>query len=323
MLGPKAEIPQVVEALQARGSDQNDLFEAARQFRGDKVFLRASIELSNHCRQNCAYCGMRRGNLDLERFRITGDALSRLVDQAIAVPEVDFVHFSFGEDTKYPIDDLVGEMRKLFGSGKTVSLVLGELPTTTYKKLFDAAEGQDIRYTIKMETTDPQLFRTIKPGHEFPRRLAKLGEVKDIGFKPCTGIIVGLPGQTAESIAKDLIFLTSYPGLDNISASTFTPSPGSPFEYQPRGDDNITTNFLALARLFTQNSGITIPASSSLEGSTQQAALKNFANLVSIHLIPDEYRDKYLIYNGPNRNIQKIDRMRKIIDNLGLRFNRG
>ncbi len=321
-LNNNSSIAEITEALLVRGSEQQKLFEKASEFRGDKVYIRAAIEPSNICRQNCTYCGMRRDNKELARFRITDTPLDKLVDEAISIPEVDFVHIALGEDIKFPFNQVANLIRRVNSAGKTISLVLGELPEAVYSMLYDAAEGNPARFTINLETTDNELFEKIKPGHRFAKRLGKLEAIERIGFQPCSGIIAGLPDQTYEIVAKDLLFLVNYHRLVDISASTFIPSPSSPLEGCFRGDDNLTLNFLSLIRLITKNPSLTISASSSLAEDARQTALQFFANLVTIHLLPKQYQGLYLIYNGENRSFQQIDAIRKRVSDLGLRFNK-
>lgn len=321
-LNSNSGVAQITDALLVRGPEQQNLFNKSSLFRGDKVYVRAAIEVSNVCRQNCTYCGMRRDNKELTRFRITGSKLEGLVDEAISIPEVDFIHIALAEDIKFPFDQISRLMGKVNSAGKTTSLVLGELPEDIYSMLYRATGEKQARFTINLETTDDNLFEKIKPGHRFAKRLGKLDAVKRVGFQPCSGIIAGLPNQTYEIVARDLLFLVNYPGIADISASTFIPSPGSPLENKPSGEDNLTLNFLSLVRLITKNPALTISASSSLAEDARETALRFFANLVTIHLLPKEYQGLYLIYNGENRSFQEIDAIRKHVSNLGLRFNR-
>lgn len=320
-LNGRSGVAEITEALQLRGKEQQKMFEAASKYRGNNVYVRAAIEPGNVCRQNCTYCGMRRDNKDLSRFRITDTALDRLVDEAVSIPEVDFVHIALGEDIRFPFGQIARQMQKANSAGKTPSLVLGELPEKIYTMLHDAAESKPARFTINLETTDADLFGEIKPGHSFKQRLDKLKAVERIGFQPCSGIIAGLPGQTDEIVARDLLFLVNR-GLADISASTFVPSPGSPLENHRRGDDDLTLNFSSIVRLVTKNPGLTITASSSLSEQAQDTALRYFANQVTVHLLPEEYRGLYAIYNGGKRSFQQIDFIRRRVADLGLKFNR-
>ncbi len=310
-------IRDLVDALSFDGADQQRLFDAAKERKPNEVYIRSVIELSNHCRQHCAYCGMRAENRLLERFRIAGSDLSQLVSASINIPEISFVHFSFGEDPRYNFDELATEISRIYDSGKEVTLVLGELNEKTYKKLYDAAQGGNIRYTIKLETTDPELFSRIKPNHSFAERLGRLKMVHEIGFQPCSGVIVGLPGQTPEMLAKDILFLRNMPELANVSASNFTPSPGSLLEKESPASISQTLSLLALLRLTSQNPDVTIPASGSLGKEGQKIALRHFANQLSIHMIPDDVKDKYLIYDGGQRILGKKEEVLALIERTG------
>lgn len=311
----------IATALALRGEEQLELFRLAREFKDERVYVRASIEPSNYCRQNCLYCGNRRDNQSLNRFRIVGQELSCLTDAALAIPEVDFVHYSMGEDLNYPFNDLCEEIRKVYSSGKHSTLVLGDLPDPQLKDLFQSASGAPIRYTIKIESGDKDHFKEIKNGYEFDVRLSALQRACKIGFQPCSGVIVGLPSQSLHMIARDLLFLKDYPGLANVSASAFSPSPNSPYGCFSKGDENVAFNFLALMRIFRKDRTLTIPASSSFGDAGMETALKYFANLVSLHLLPAEYRDKYLIYGGSSRSFNELKKVSSLVKQLSLDFN--
>ena len=311
----------IISALQFRGDEQLELFKAAKKHHSQKVYVRAVLELSNYCRQNCKFCGMRRENEQLERFRVSPEKIRQLVDSAISIPEVDIVHFSFGEDWQFPFDTLVEEIEKIYRHNKSVNLVLGELPRKQYQKLFDAAKGFPIRYTLKMETTDVDFFDEIKDGWKYSKRLNHLNILNEIGFETCSGIIVGLPGQSLSIVANDILFLINQKGLVNLSASTFTPSPQSPYEKEESGDVDMTMNTMALLRLLTKNPNITIPASGTLGKEKQKLALIYFANLLSIHIIPSEFQNQYLIYNGGERTFGELEKIYKTIENTPLKLN--
>lgn len=304
--------------IEVRGNEQIKLFSEAKKRKNKNVYIRAVIEASNHCRQNCLFCGMRRDNKELERFRIESEIISSLVDEALSYSDISNIHFSFGEDWKFDFQYISNEIKKVYSNGKSVNLVLGELPTKTYQNLYDAAYPNKIRYTLKLETTNKEFFRKIKGGWDFEKRYDRLQTLESIGFDTCTGIIVGLPNQTIEMVADDLIFLRENCGqLSNISASPFIPSPGSPYESKKPGSVNNTLNVMAIMRIM-YGENVTIPASGALGKEKQKIALENFSNLLSIHFMPEKYKDKYIIYNGKDRNFGKLNNMKQMIDELKL-----
>jgi biotin synthase len=171
-------------------------------------------------------------------------------------------------------------------------------------------------YILKLETSDPELNERLR--HEsFDQRLACMRDLLDLGYRVGTGMIVGLPGQTLESIADDILLARDM-GVHMCSASPFIPAPGTPLEDAPYGSVEVTLNALALMRIL--NPSWLIPTVSALEKSEEGAQLRGFgagANVMTINFSPDTNLRRYLIY-GKERFVVKTTHARQVIEAAGL-----
>lgn len=223
---------EIGDLIASKGSDQQRLFENAREARdrnGRILYLRAVVELSSYCRQDCFYCPMRRSNYDLERYRLDADHIVSASEKAGDLGMRTIVLES-GED--HTIVDMVADSTKRLKQNKyRVELRLGDLSKDDYRKLRDA--GADA-YVLSFETSNSELFATIRPGTTLKERLENLKFLRNLGFEIGTGNVVGLPRQTTESLIDDIL-LASCLDPNMISASPFIPPGNTPFETSPRG----------------------------------------------------------------------------------------
>ncbi|VVB77296.1 3-methylornithine synthase [uncultured archaeon] len=314
----------IANVLAFAGQDQLELFELAKRLKGDRIFVRAEILPSNYCRQNCLYCGNRRDNGAMKRYRITGRALSDVTDAALAIPEVDFVSYLMSEDPGYPFDQLCEEIRKVYAAGKRVNLGLGDVPAEVLRKLHDAAGGEPIKYTLKIESGDADHFRRVKDGYKLSARIDALRRAINAGFEPCSGIIVGLPGQDTCMIARDLMFLKDFPGLAQASASVFSPIRNTPFGAFPKGNESTAFNFLALLRILRNDRNLTTPISLYMSQEGRLAALEYFADTVTVEMMPAQRLPKFpfSIFDRAAGSYNRIPpQIRRRVDELSLELN--
>jgi len=262
---------------------------------GDKVHLRGIIEFSNYCDKNCLYCGLRKDNARLKRYRITPD---EIFDAAVIANELGYrtVVLQSGEDGEYPADALLGAITRIKKElDLAITLSLGELTFEEYRNLKDA--GAD-RYLLRFETSDPDLYAKLKPDGDYDKRFECLAWLKGLGYQVGSGIMTGLEGQSAESIADDILLFNDF-GLDMVGNGPFIPNPDTPLGSLAGGDLLTALKVTALTRLVTQNTHI--PATTAigtihLEG--RQKALACGANVVMPNVMPRQYREHYLIYPG-------------------------
>ena len=270
---------------------------------GDAVHLRGRIELSNRCERNCRYCGLRRDHRTLARYVMTPDAVLACVDEA-ARRGYGTVVLQSGEVHDPRPEVLADLIRRIKARHDlAVTLSLGEHPLESYRIWREA--GAD-RYLLRTETGDEDLFRKIHPPRRegLPSRSELLEALRDLGYQIGGGVMVGIPGQSPESLARDIEDFGRF-DLDMIGLGAFIPHPGTPLGRVPRpgrpGDvkptARITLKTLALARLVRPDAHI--PATTALitrnPGALRQALTRG-ANVVMPDLTPPDLRRLYEIY---------------------------
>ncbi|MGB8261063.1 MAG: [FeFe] hydrogenase H-cluster radical SAM maturase HydE [Terracidiphilus sp.] len=278
-----------------------------RQNVGDAVHLRGLIEVSSHCERQCMYCGLRKGNRNLTRYRMTRE---EVLDCARLAQRLGYgtVVMQAGEDdalTAEWIAEIVRWIKR--ETPLAVTLSLGERSLSEFALWREA--GAD-RYLLRFETSDPRLFRTIHPGRTpgSPDRLAILRQLKQLGYQAGGGVMVGIPGQSYASLAHDLLAFRAL-DLDMIGIGPYIAHPATPLgagllrpsvpgEEQTPGDEQMVYKMIALARILCPDANI--PATTALatinKASGRKQGLSSGANVVMPNLTPVEYRALYQIY---------------------------
>lgn len=260
---------------------------------GDSVHLRALIEISNICRRNCLYCGLRAANTRLTRYRM---ADREIVDAATraAVRGRRSVVLQSGEDATLSAPRVARLVRRIKDAADVaVSLSLGEYPRDDYFQMREA--GAD-RYLLKHETVDPDLYKSLHPGMCFEHRIRCLVWLKEAGFQAGSGMMVGLPGQTAATLADDIIFLRRL-DADMIGIGPFIPHPHTPLSKYPPGGVDRCLKAVALARIalpFAHIPATTALATLCPDGT--ERALKAGADVIMPSATPEKFRRLYEIY---------------------------
>ncbi|MBO8160214.1 MAG: [FeFe] hydrogenase H-cluster radical SAM maturase HydE [Thermosipho sp. (in: Bacteria)] len=288
-----------LEYILSTNKFDNQIFELADKIRkkyvGEEVHIRAIIEFSNYCKMDCLYCGLRSENKNLKRYRMTPQ---EILDRAklIAEKEIKTVVLQSGEDPYYTteiIEYLISEIKKL---DMAVTLSIGERSFEEYKIWKEA--GAD-RYLMRHETADEQLYDKLHPSDTFENRKRHLLTLKKLGYEIGAGCMVGLPGQGALELAKDLIFLRDIDS-DMIGIGPFIPNPHTPLKNEKGGDLNTTLKVIALARILVPTANIpATTAMGSIHPFGRQMALKCGANVIMPNLTPNPYRPNYTLY--PNK----------------------
>ena len=310
---------EVVDLLGVRGRAQAQLFEESRRLRraafGDRVILRGVTEITNLCRVNCDFCPMRRDNTKVNEIFMLGqddlvEAGRRVRDAGINV-----VFFQGGEipQTTRSVGEAIPHIRRLFDDDVEILLNLGNKSRAEYAYLKDQGATT---YILKHETSDAALNERMR--HEsLSERLRCLSDLVDLGYRVGTGMIVGLPGQSLESIADDILLAREY-GVHMCSASPFVPAPGTPLEGQPYGSMDVTLNALALMRIVSP--GWLVPSVSALEKTREDGQLDGLnagANVITINFTDEAHRGQYLIY-GRDRFIVRANYARELVARAGL-----
>jgi biotin synthase len=288
---------------------------AAREHFGRKVFLRAVVEVSNFCRENCHYCGMRRDNKGLRRFRAGHDELAEILVHRRPASITD-VNIQSGEDpvaVRQTVLPLVKTLRAQTPLG--VSVCLGILNESLYQEL--KAAGASI-YIIKFEIADPRLYENMEAPGTLEKRLDHITMLARAGWKVSSGLIANLPGQTDADLLANLELAGRLP-LAGCSVSPFIPGEATPLADAAAGGIDVTLNCMAMLRLMRPD--WIIPSVSALNlaqpGSGYRRGLRTGANLVTMNLTPTGMREDYLLYKRA-RYIMTEERILEAIAAEGL-----
>lgn len=306
--------------LELAGHPQAELheraFSAAREHFGGQVFVRGVVEVSNYCRQNCVYCGMRRDNRALDRFRANPARIAEMIIECRPESITD-LNIQAGEDpvaVREVVLPLVRVLRRETNLG--ISVCVGSLKHELYDAL--KAAGASI-YILKFETADPATYSEVQAPGTLTERTDNLRYLNASGWFVSSGFIAGLPGQTLEQMLHNLRFATDLP-LDGCSVSPFIPGDETPLSKARSAGVDLTLNSMAFLRLLKPD--WVIPAVSALNlaepGSGYRRGLRTGANLVTINLTPSELRDDYLLYKR-DRYIMTEELILRAIEAEGLR----
>lgn len=263
---------------------------------GNLVFLRGLIEVTNHCYKNCNYCGLRKDNQGLHRYSITKDELFLTMKSAYDYGFRTLV-MQGGEDPRYDsvILDALDRARTEIGDDFAITLSLGERAFSRYDEF--AKVGAN-RFLMRIETTDPELFKWLHPDDNLERRMECLEYLKSIGFEVGSGILFGLPSQTPEMLANDLLYLKNL-NCHMVGIGPFCPHAETPMKDIPAGTIEQSVRLISLLRLLLPKANI--PATTAMgtvhpEG--RVLALRAGANVLMPNCTPFKYRQDYQLYNG-------------------------
>jgi len=306
------------EVVAAEGSAQSALHERAaaitREWFGRQVFVRAVIEVSNYCREQCTYCGMRRDNRALPRFRAQADRLAELVI-AHRPDCITDINIQAGEDpvaVREVAIPLIRQIRAHTNLG--VSVCLGTLDAALYRELQQA--GASI-YIIKFEFANPKQYQQFQAPGTLTERLNHIRMLAAEGWAVSSGFISGLPGQGAEDMLENLQLAATLP-LRGCSVSPFIPGEATPLASSQRAEEKFTLNCMAAMRLMRPD--WIIPAVSALNLAAEDGyrhGLRAGANLATINLTPEDVRNNYIIYKR-DRFIMTTNRVLDAIAAEGL-----
>ena len=281
--------------------DAHYLFEKARRisqkYYGTKVFIRGLVEFTNYCKNDCYYCGIRRGNRNVKRYRLTKEEILDCCRQGYQLGFRTFV-LQGGEDGYYTDDvmvDIVHTIRKMFPDC-AITLSIGEHSHESYQRLFDA--GAD-RYLLRHETYDSDHYAALHPKElNAADRQRCLWDLKEIGYQVGTGFMVGSPGQTTENLADDMLFLTEF-NPQMVGIGPFIPHHDTPFRDEKAGTLELTLFMLGLIRLALPK--VLLPATTALgtisPRGREQGILAG-ANVVMPNLSPVSVRKDYTLYDN-------------------------
>lgn len=290
----------LIELIDADEAAAKIIFEEADRVRelemGSQVHLRGLIEFSNYCSRECLYCGLRSDVAPLVRYRMSIDEIVESAEKAEILGYRSVVLQS-GEDPFYTAAKLAELVYRIKDSTDlAVTLSCGEFSYEDYKHIKNA--GAD-RYLLRFETADSELYASLHPDSSLEQRLECLKYLKDLGYQLGTGFMVGLPGETSEIMAKNLLLLKEF-DVDMAGIGPFIPNPHTPLCSERGGTLFMSLKAVALARLILRNAHIpATTAMGSLDPQGRQKALKAGANVVMPNVTPMQYREMYQLY--PNK----------------------
>ena len=295
---------------------------ARRRVYGEQVYIRGLIEVSNICRNDCLYCGIRRPNTNCARYRLTAEQILFCCRSGYALGFRTFV-LQGGEMDTHMVDAVCRVVRAIKAEFPdcAVTLSLGEYPTEAYQAMFDA--GAD-RYLLRHETADRAHYQSLHPSSmSFDNRMRCLRDLKAIGYQVGCGFMVGSPGQTAQTLAKDLKFIETFaPAMCGIGP--FIPHRDTPFRDKPAGSVELTLYLLSILRLIRPT--LLLPATTALgtlrPDGREQGMLAG-ANVVMPNLSPPDAREKYTLYNGKlhsgAESAQHVAELKQRMSAIGMR----
>lgn len=269
----------------------------AQSVYGNDVFIRGIVEFSNVCKNDCYYCGIRAGNCNLERYKLTEEDILQCCKAGYRYGFRTFVLQS-GEDLSYTTEDIcriVSRIKSEFPDC-AVTLSIGEKSREDYAAYKEA--GAD-RYLLRHETANKAHYEKLHPDEmSWDNRMRCLRDLKELGFQTGCGIMVGSPYQTTECIADDMIFMSEFKP-EMIGIGPFLPHKDTPFKDEPKGSYEMTLFLLSLCRLMLPH--VLLPATTALgtirPDGREQGVLSG-ANVIMPNLSPTEVRDKYMLYDN-------------------------
>lgn len=316
----------IIELLNATGNDTQLIFAKAQEIKtkyvGNKVHLRGIIEYSNICSKNCYYCGIRRDNKEVDRYVVSNDEVIEAAKFAY-INNYGSVVIQTGElqndHNTAQIEYQLQQIKKLSDGKLGVTLSCGEQSPETYRRWFEAGAH---RYLLRIETSDKDLYKKLHPDdllHSWEKRVECLNILKEIGYQVGTGVMIGLPFQTTENLADDLLFMKKL-DIDMCGMGPYIEHHATPlYKYK---DDLLSLNerlelslkMLAILRIMMKD--INIAATTALQTITvkgREDAIRIASNVVMPNITPLMYRNNYKLYeNKPGINEDCEDSIKSI-----------
>ena len=290
--------PRNVNALLKRA------YEVKQRYVGTQVFLRGLLEISNICQRDCLYCGIRKSNHDVVRFRMTK---TEIIRAAVWIHQRGYGSLVLqGGERRGPgfvdfIEDVVREIKHLSGGKLGITLSLGEQDKEVYARWFEAGAH---RYLLRIETSNAELFSRIHPpGYSLESRIISLEHLRETGYQVGTGVMIGLPGQTIEDLASDILFFREKE-IDMIGMGPYIPHHASPMfsdHLVHNADSRFTLGLkmLAVARIVLKDVNLAATtALQALKSEGRELGLKAGANIIMPNVTDTKYRSGYQLYDN-------------------------
>ena len=282
--------------------DRKALFELADAVRcdnfGEMIFIKGIIEFSNYCKKDCAYCGIRASS-KVERYRMEPDEIVEIAKNS-ADHGIDTIILQSGEDPFYTTDIMIDIIKRIRANTQTpISLSIGER-TPKELELFKKAGAS--KYLLKQESVNPHIFKVVH-GSDYEMRISLLKTLVSLGYITGGGNIIGLPDQTLDDVADDILFMRDI-GVKMAGIGPFIPTKNTPLEDHPTGNADVTLNAYACTRLTIPT--ILLPSTTALatiDPGLQYKGLEVGCNVIMVNFTPTKYRQIYRIYDD-KRNVE-------------------
>ena len=299
----------IIRLLASQGDEMKLLLKKALEVKlarlDNHVHLRGLIEFSNICRKSCLYCGVRSDNKKVERYTLSED---EVVECAKLAHQLGYgsVAIQSGERSDKEFVDtitrILHRIKAIDNGALGITLSLGEQTPEVYRQWFEAGAH---RYLLRIESSNEDLYYKIHPRderHDFHKRLDCIDSLLSIGYQTGTGVMVGLPFQTLEILADDLLFFKKK-DVAMVGMGPFIPHPDTPlYQYAdqiPSVEDrmNLTLKMIAILRLIMPEINmVAATANQTIDPMGREKAIMAGANVIMPNLTPNEYREDYLIY---------------------------
>jgi biotin synthase len=301
----------IVNLLKAEGDAKKLLYKASSEEKklqvGNKVFFRGLIEMSNFCEKECYYCGIRKGNSNVHRYKLTNKEIIDAAEFAyknnygsIVIQSGELESELFAEQ----IESLLYEIKTLSNGELGITLSLGEQSAEVYRRWFNAGAH---RYLIRIETSDTSLYGKIHPvdsKHNFEKRVDCIKTLQEIGYQTGTGVMIGLPFQTIENLAEDLLFFKRT-DIDMVGMGPYIEHAETPlYKYKDKllpieERFDLSLKMIAVLRLLMKD--VNIAAATALQAIDplgREKAVKVGANIIMPNITPGNYRNDYALYEN-------------------------
>lgn len=318
---------EIIFLLGLQGEDEKKLFKYAGKLKqeniGNQVYLRGLIEMSNVCAKDCLYCGIRQSNSDVNRYALNEEEVLQAVKFAhtnrygsVCIQSGELTHPTFVDK----IDRIIKESNRITKGEIGITLSCGEQARETYQRWFDSGAH---RYLLRIESSTEELYYKIHPNdehHQFKNRLKALSDLKEIGYQVGTGVMVGLPFQTIEHLADDLLFMRNF-DIDMCGMGPYIEHKDTPlYEHRqllmPQKERfQLTLRMIAVLRILMPD--INIAATTALQTIDKigrEKAIQLGANILMPNITPGKYRDSYSLYQNKPCTDENADDCKSCID---------
>jgi biotin synthase len=291
---------EIIYLLKTGGKEKDALFSEAEMLRRtyikDFFCIHGLLEFSNYCVNGCKYCGLRKQNSNVKRYRMKTEEIVETVRHAVTEKGYKLIVLQSGEDPYFTKEKLVNLVKQIKKACRVfIFMSIGERDLETYKALREAGtEGVLFRF----ETSNPELFKKIHSnGKDYENRFSHLKFMRELKFFIASGSLIGIPGQTTEDLADDIITMRDNK-FDMISMGPFVPSKNTPFAKNNPGDTDLVLKMISILRLELKDTRIpVVTAHETLDPKEgRKKAIQAGANALMFNLTPEKYSPHYEIY---------------------------